>query len=271
MRHQRHDRQDRNERGERNERRGMRGSDRFDRDERRSSESPRSSIRERFEREDDYSMDSDRRDRWMDRRDDIRERLSDVRDHIEDYGNREYQGLGNSRFTDNGPGYRSVGEERSHRDAMRNEVREAFGTRRDDDDRRERREDRREEIGRFFGRGPKGFKRSDDRIKEEISELLTRHPEVDASEVEIEVKDGEVTLTGTVIERRMKHLAEDAVERAMGVRDIINNLRVRREEARAESREDRGERREGSSLSPSAQQQAGKKAGASSTTTTTPH
>lgn len=81
----------------------------------------------------------------------------------------------------------------------------------------------------YYGKGPKSFKRSDDRIREELSEMFTRHHDVDASDIEIEVKDGEVTLSGQVPERRMKYLAEDLAEKSMGVKDVTNNLRVRRE------------------------------------------
>lgn len=81
----------------------------------------------------------------------------------------------------------------------------------------------------FSGRGPKGFKRSDERIKEEVCEMLTRDHFINAEDIEVEVTDGEVTLSGSVSERRMKHLAEDCVERALGVKDVINNIRVKRD------------------------------------------
>jgi hypothetical protein len=54
------------------------------------------------------------------------------------------------------------------------------------------------------------------------------HPYVDASEVTIEVKNGNVTLEGTVTERRMKHEIEDIAESCMGVKDIDNKIRVSR-------------------------------------------
>lgn len=78
----------------------------------------------------------------------------------------------------------------------------------------------------FYGKGPKGFKRSDERILEEVSEALFHDHSVDASEIEVSVNDGEVTLTGTVTERRMKRLAEDCVERVAGVTDVKNEIRV---------------------------------------------
>jgi hypothetical protein len=53
------------------------------------------------------------------------------------------------------------------------------------------------------------------------------HPDIDASDIEVQVKDGEVTLTGTVDERRTKRMAEDLIERCSGVRDVMNQLKVR--------------------------------------------
>lgn len=84
-------------------------------------------------------------------------------------------------------------------------------------------------MSSFEGRGPKSYTRSDDRIKEEVCDMLTRHSEIDASEIEVEVKDGEVTLSGTVSERRMKHQAEDLAERISSVKDVTNNIRVVKE------------------------------------------
>jgi len=57
-------------------------------------------------------------------------------------------------------------------------------------------------------------------------ERLTDDPYVDASDVTVEVKDGAVTLAGSVTDRRMKHRIEDiAWDRASG-KDIRNEVRV---------------------------------------------
>jgi hypothetical protein len=80
--------------------------------------------------------------------------------------------------------------------------------------------------GRFSGVGPKGYKRSDDRINEDVQETLMRDPEIDASDIEVDVNNGEVTLTGSVPTKHQKRLAEDVVEDLSGVRDVQNNLRV---------------------------------------------
>jgi osmotically-inducible protein OsmY len=81
--------------------------------------------------------------------------------------------------------------------------------------------------GPHAGKGPKGYQRSDERIREAISDELTDHPEIDASEIEIEVKKGEVTLTGTVDSREAKRMTEDVAEQSSGVQHVSNQLRVR--------------------------------------------
>jgi hypothetical protein len=78
----------------------------------------------------------------------------------------------------------------------------------------------------FRGRGPKGYRRSDERIREDIAEYLTEDPYIDASNMEVEVQDGEVTLSGTVPDRWSRRSAEDLAECVSGVRHVQNNLRI---------------------------------------------
>lgn len=82
--------------------------------------------------------------------------------------------------------------------------------------------------GGHRGKGPTGYTRSDDRIKEQICEALADDDHIDATHIEVVVKNGEVILTGTVDDRRTKRLAEDLVERMPGVKDVQNQLRVGR-------------------------------------------
>lgn len=89
-------------------------------------------------------------------------------------------------------------------------------------------------AGQFRGRGPKGYKRSDERIREDVCECLTEDEHIDASNVEVQVKDCEVTLTGTVNSREGKRRAEDLIEDLPGVREVTNNLRVVNEAGRLE-------------------------------------
>ena len=80
----------------------------------------------------------------------------------------------------------------------------------------------------YAGRGSKNYRRSDARIEEEVHEVLTRHHEIDATDVDVRVENGEVTLTGEVEDRRTKRLVEDIVEQLSGVRDVHNQIKARR-------------------------------------------
>jgi hypothetical protein len=82
--------------------------------------------------------------------------------------------------------------------------------------------------GRFTGKGPKGYQRSDERIREDINEELARDGELDASDIDVRVQSCEVTLEGEVETREQKRLAEDLVEACPGVREVNNNLHVRK-------------------------------------------
>lgn len=78
-------------------------------------------------------------------------------------------------------------------------------------------------------RGPRGYRRSSERIREDVCEAMTEHPMLDCSEIEVAVEDGEVILSGTVRERRLKRLAEDIAADVRGVADVLNQIRIRRE------------------------------------------
>lgn len=78
----------------------------------------------------------------------------------------------------------------------------------------------------FLGKGPKGYTRSDERIREEICERLSEGY-LDASDIEVTVQGGEVTLVGTIADRRTKRFAEELVDGVRGVKDIENRLKLR--------------------------------------------
>ena len=77
----------------------------------------------------------------------------------------------------------------------------------------------------FAAGGPKGYERSDARLREIICERLTDDPRIDASDVSVEVTQKVVRLTGSVDDRRTKYAIEDLIERC-GVKDTDNQLRV---------------------------------------------
>ena len=105
------------------------------------------------------------------------------------------------------------------------------------------------EPGEFTGKGPKGYRRSDERIREDVCDCLTEHGRIDASDVEVSVSGGEVSLSGTVSDRRQKREIEDLCDRCPGVRDVHNSLRVENETRRGTSSSAYGQ--ESSSASPS--------------------
>jgi hypothetical protein len=105
---------------------------------------------------------------------------------------------------------RGPGEERSFWDRTRDELANFFGT----------------GGGEHRGKGPRGYRRSDERIREDVNDRLTDDSWVDASEVEVRVQGGEVTLDGRVRTRDDKRRAEDIAERVSGVSHVQNNLRV---------------------------------------------
>ena len=80
--------------------------------------------------------------------------------------------------------------------------------------------------GRRFTSGPKGYQRSDERLKEDISERLMESHHIDSSDVSVDVRGAKVVLEGTVPSRHMKHAIEDLVDACPGVQDIDNRVRV---------------------------------------------
>jgi osmotically-inducible protein OsmY len=89
----------------------------------------------------------------------------------------------------------------------------------------------------YAGRGPKNYRRSDERVREEICDRLTDDWRIDASDMEVTVNNGQVSLSGSVHSRDEKRRAEDLIEMIPGVHDVHNNLRV---SASDEGRYDRG-------------------------------
>ncbi len=81
-------------------------------------------------------------------------------------------------------------------------------------------------TGPHRGKGPVGYQRSDERIRELICESLADDDQLDASRIEVAVKDGDVTLSGNVEGRHAKRHAEDCAWSVSGVRELQNSLRV---------------------------------------------
>lgn len=74
--------------------------------------------------------------------------------------------------------------------------------------------------------GPKGYSRSDERIREDVCERLCMAHELEVHDVSVQVNDGRVDLQGSVPERWMKHAIEDCAEQCFGVQDVENRIRT---------------------------------------------
>lgn len=81
--------------------------------------------------------------------------------------------------------------------------------------------------GPYAGRAPMGYARSDERIREDICDELTRRPDIDPGRLSVSVANGEVTLEGTVENLEARRLADEIATRCAGVRQVHNLLRVK--------------------------------------------
>ena len=134
------------------------------------------------------------------------------------YGSSSYgSGYGSGSYGGSSS-YGQQGQQRGFLDRATDEVSSWFG----DDDARRRRE-----MDEHRGRGPKGYTRSDERIREDVNDRLTDDGWLDASDIEVEVSGSEVTLTGQVNSREEKRRAEDIADGISGVKHVQNNLRVK--------------------------------------------
>lgn len=140
-----------------------------------------------------------------------------------DYGRDDYDELRGGRDDERaGRDFRGHGrDERGWWNRAADEVMSWFGG--DEDERRRRMEGRGEG---HRGRGPKNYRRSDERIRDDINDRLTDNDWLDASDVEVAVAGGEVTLSGAVDSRYAKRIAEDIAVSVTGVSNMQNNLRV---------------------------------------------
>lgn len=75
---------------------------------------------------------------------------------------------------------------------------------------------------KHHGKGPRNFSRNDEHLKEEVSEAFLMSPELDPQNIDVAVKDGVVTLRGSVRIREDRFLAEDLALDVSGVKDVIN-------------------------------------------------
>lgn len=75
---------------------------------------------------------------------------------------------------------------------------------------------------------PRGIRRSDPELYEDICVALLHRDDLDSSDVTVAVREGEVTLDGSVPERSMRYLIEDLAAGHPAVRDVDNRIKVRK-------------------------------------------
>ena len=80
------------------------------------------------------------------------------------------------------------------------------------------------------GKAPKNYVRSDERVFEDVCEVLTAQDAIDASEMTVTVDKGVVTLDGSIATDHMKELAEEAIMDLPGVKSVRNTLRAMNKE-----------------------------------------
>ena len=147
-----------------------------------------------------------------------RYRYDNFREMSDNYRSRPERYYRNNNYNSNN--WRNT--DRDWWDKTKDEVASWFGD--DDAERRRRRDEIRE--GQHRGKGPKNYTRSEERIREDVSDQLSDDSFLDASGIEVSVKEGDVTLNGVVDSRYSKHRAEDLAEDVTGVKHVQNNLRV---------------------------------------------
>jgi osmotically-inducible protein OsmY len=165
---------------------------------------------------------------------------NEYNDHNQDYRNRNYGNQDNDRYrhtgndqnrdrnwnmyggdTSNYGNANQGGVDRNWWDKTKNKVSSWFDN--DDDDNKER---NRSSMPTHRGKGPSDYRRSEERIREDICDRLTDDDHVDASRVKVSIENDAVILSGTVNSREEKRRAEDLVESISGVRHVENRLRV---------------------------------------------
>lgn len=67
---------------------------------------------------------------------------------------------------------------------------------------------------------------ADDQIYDKVRQRLAADRDVKGGAIEVDVKDGLVTLRGTVREERQKTRAEQVARKVKGVKKVVNQLQI---------------------------------------------
>lgn len=80
--------------------------------------------------------------------------------------------------------------------------------------------------GEHKGLGPKTAKTGEDPVLHAVHDALTHEAWLDATDIELLVTGGKVTLTGTVNTEQQRELAGKTSAAAKGVTEVVNNLTI---------------------------------------------
>ena len=75
-------------------------------------------------------------------------------------------------------------------------------------------------------KGLKDYKRSEKKIREDVSDQLSDSHDLDASEIDVKVQDTKVILIGQVKSKSEKRHAENIAEGVSGMTNVHNLLRI---------------------------------------------
>ena len=67
---------------------------------------------------------------------------------------------------------------------------------------------------------------ADNKIYDQVRQKLANDPDVRGAGLDVAVKNGEVTLTGTVHDERAREKAEKITKKVKGVTSVINQLKL---------------------------------------------
>ncbi|MDF2693126.1 MAG: hypothetical protein K0S65_1509 [Labilithrix sp.] len=87
-------------------------------------------------------------------------------------------------------------------------------------------------VARTFhvGVDSKAARRSDERIKVDTIDAMWHRRDLDSTDIEVSVKEAQVMLEGTVVDRRSKRVATEVALGVPGVRSVANRLEVRHDD-----------------------------------------
>ena len=79
-----------------------------------------------------------------------------------------------------------------------------------------------------MGVGSDDYKPSDERIEREMNDHMAEHSYIDTTEIVVSVKNGEITLDGSVPDNEQKNYAEEVAQKVSGVKNVHNQLKIKK-------------------------------------------